>query len=154
MPGICRQLPTVAMNPEPKVSNSQRSRAGCAQCRRASRKCDEGKPICRRCARLSFSCDYRPRLVWKDVESDSPRPAPLRFASSREWRHQRTDPEAASHVNMPSPLSQIKRSLCSRRSSLPYPSTPTSSYLAPKVPDWKHIVDLNSIDFGLLDDCK
>lgn len=42
-----------------------RSRNGCAQCIRVSLKCDETRPICRRCERLGFACDYSPRFIWK-----------------------------------------------------------------------------------------
>ncbi|OJD15364.1 hypothetical protein AJ78_04369 [Emergomyces pasteurianus Ep9510] len=45
-----------------------RSRTGCSQCVNVSRKCDETHPICVRCRRLGFACDYTPRLIWKKVK--------------------------------------------------------------------------------------
>ncbi|KAF4425054.1 hypothetical protein F53441_14202 [Fusarium austroafricanum] len=36
----------------------QRSRAGCRTCREKKVKCDEIRPICRRCTRLNLVCDY------------------------------------------------------------------------------------------------
>ncbi|KAH7188040.1 uncharacterized protein B0J16DRAFT_412561 [Fusarium flagelliforme] len=49
-----------------------RSRNGCTRCVQVSRKCDEVHPSCGRCTRLSFACDYRPRLIWKPANFDSP----------------------------------------------------------------------------------
>ncbi|OJJ06541.1 hypothetical protein ASPVEDRAFT_75638 [Aspergillus versicolor CBS 583.65] len=42
-----------------------RSRTGCTQCVRVSIKCNEGHPICQRCLRLGFACDYSTRFIWK-----------------------------------------------------------------------------------------
>jgi hypothetical protein len=33
-------------------------------------KCDEGRPVCGQCSRLGHSCDYSPRLAFRD---DTPR---------------------------------------------------------------------------------
>ncbi|KAF4947673.1 hypothetical protein FGADI_10244 [Fusarium gaditjirri] len=38
--------------------STQRSRGGCQTCRVKKVKCDETRPICRRCIRLGFTCDY------------------------------------------------------------------------------------------------
>ncbi|KAI1617144.1 hypothetical protein EDD37DRAFT_46347 [Exophiala viscosa] len=46
--------------------SNRRSRFGCWRCRKASRKCDERRPVCNRCSRLSIQCEYRPRLVWTE----------------------------------------------------------------------------------------
>ncbi|KAF7548813.1 hypothetical protein G7Z17_g6807 [Cylindrodendrum hubeiense] len=44
-----------------------RSRTGCHTCRRRKVKCDETKPVCRRCARLSRPCDWSsPRSKRRD----------------------------------------------------------------------------------------
>ncbi|KAJ4128768.1 hypothetical protein NW765_013159 [Fusarium oxysporum] len=37
---------------------TQRSRGGCQTCRVKKVKCDETRPICRRCIRLELTCDY------------------------------------------------------------------------------------------------
>lgn len=37
---------------------TQRSRGGCQTCRVKKVKCDERRPICRRCIRLELTCDY------------------------------------------------------------------------------------------------
>ncbi|EWG55886.1 hypothetical protein FVEG_17614 [Fusarium verticillioides 7600] len=37
---------------------TQRSRGGCQTCRIKKVKCDETRPICRRCVRLELTCDY------------------------------------------------------------------------------------------------
>ena len=47
-----------------------RSRFGCWTCRTRKVKCDEGRPECTPCSRLGHSCDYNPRLTFKD---DTPR---------------------------------------------------------------------------------
>ncbi|KAG5766269.1 hypothetical protein H9Q72_005636 [Fusarium xylarioides] len=39
-------------------SRTQRSRGGCQTCRVKKVKCDETRPICRRCLRLELTCDY------------------------------------------------------------------------------------------------
>ncbi|KAH8815418.1 fungal-specific transcription factor domain-containing protein [Xylogone sp. PMI_703] len=57
--------------PEPK----KRSRNGCWPCKTRKVKCDEGKPSCLNCQRLSEKCDYSIRLNWegrgkKKPESD------------------------------------------------------------------------------------
>ncbi|KAF5625179.1 hexose transporter [Fusarium tjaetaba] len=38
--------------------STQRSRGGCQTCRVKKVKCDETRPICRRCIRLELTCDY------------------------------------------------------------------------------------------------
>ena len=55
------------------VSHSQippRSRFGCWTCRNRKVKCDEARPQCTPCVRLGHTCDYNPRLSFKD---DTPR---------------------------------------------------------------------------------
>nr|RBQ86899.1 hypothetical protein FVER53263_20934 [Fusarium verticillioides] len=42
--------------------SAPRSRSGCWTCRTKKVKCDEIRPVCRRCVRLKLSCDYAPRL--------------------------------------------------------------------------------------------
>lgn len=46
-----------------------RSRTGCWTCRTRKVKCDEGKPVCGQCGRLGHSCDYSPRLSFRDDTS-------------------------------------------------------------------------------------
>ena len=48
-----------------RSTSSQRSRFGCLRCKKASRKCDEKKPICSRCHRLDIDCNYDVRFIWK-----------------------------------------------------------------------------------------
>ena len=43
-----------------------RSRTGCWTCRTRKVKCDEGRPICGQCSRLGHTCDYSPRLSFRD----------------------------------------------------------------------------------------
>ncbi|KAK0126142.1 hypothetical protein ONS95_007761 [Cadophora gregata] len=47
-----------------------RSKSGCWTCRTRKVKCDEGRPTCGQCQRLGHSCDYNPRVSFKD---DTPR---------------------------------------------------------------------------------
>ncbi|KAK5195713.1 hypothetical protein LTR92_004654 [Exophiala xenobiotica] len=47
-----------------------RSRTGCWTCRTRKVKCDEGRPQCGQCSRLGHTCDYSPRLSFRD---DTPR---------------------------------------------------------------------------------
>ncbi|KAF5631084.1 C6 zinc finger domain protein [Fusarium tjaetaba] len=49
-------------SPTPLGRSGPRSRNGCWTCRTKKVKCDEIRPVCRRCARLKLSCDYAPRL--------------------------------------------------------------------------------------------
>lgn len=46
-----------------------RSRMGCWTCRSAKVKCDETRPACKRCERLSKQCDYAPRQPRNTVRS-------------------------------------------------------------------------------------
>ncbi|PYI01282.1 Zn(II)2Cys6 transcription factor, partial [Aspergillus sclerotiicarbonarius CBS 121057] len=48
------QSPKKNLNP-PKI---RRSHSGCRPCRRRGKRCDETKPSCRACARLSLECSY------------------------------------------------------------------------------------------------
>ncbi|KAJ9415787.1 tannase and feruloyl esterase-domain-containing protein [Fusarium oxysporum] len=41
-----------------RAPRTQRSRGGCQTCRVKKVKCDETRPICRRCIRLELTCDY------------------------------------------------------------------------------------------------
>ncbi|KAL4922134.1 fungal-specific transcription factor domain-containing protein [Aspergillus aurantiobrunneus] len=43
-----------------------RARTGCWTCRARRIKCDEGHPVCRRCARSNVSCGYGVRLIWHE----------------------------------------------------------------------------------------
>lgn len=54
----------------PRARLPPRSRTGCWTCRTRKVKCDEGRPVCGQCARLGHSCDYSPRLAFRD---DTPR---------------------------------------------------------------------------------
>ncbi|KAI9819039.1 MAG: hypothetical protein M1832_004081 [Thelocarpon impressellum] len=47
-----------------------RSRTGCWTCRQRKVKCSEERPACAQCARLNHTCDYNPRLSFRD---DTPR---------------------------------------------------------------------------------
>lgn len=38
--------------------------AGCAACLQQHKKCDEARPACQRCSRLSIPCDYSRNLRW------------------------------------------------------------------------------------------
>lgn len=53
----------------PRTRLPPRSRTGCWTCRTRKVKCDEGRPICGQCARLSHPCDYNPRLSFRDDTS-------------------------------------------------------------------------------------
>ncbi|KAI8652984.1 hypothetical protein NCS55_01281600 [Fusarium keratoplasticum] len=44
--------------PRNKKTDITRSRSGCARCRQKRRKCDEGKPSCRRCVSAMADCEY------------------------------------------------------------------------------------------------
>ncbi|KAF5610761.1 C6 zinc finger domain protein [Fusarium subglutinans] len=54
--------PSNATSPTPLGRSAPRSRSGCWTCRTKKVKCDEIRPVCRRCLRLKLSCDYAPRL--------------------------------------------------------------------------------------------
>ncbi|EXJ79209.1 hypothetical protein A1O3_08710 [Capronia epimyces CBS 606.96] len=54
----------------PRARLPPRSRTGCWICRTRKVKCDEGRPVCGQCARLGHTCDYSPRLSFRD---DTPR---------------------------------------------------------------------------------
>ncbi|KIV78327.1 hypothetical protein PV11_10054 [Exophiala sideris] len=54
----------------PRARLPPRSRTGCWTCRTRKVKCDEGRPVCGQCSRLGHSCDYSPRLAFRD---DTPR---------------------------------------------------------------------------------
>ena len=58
---------TIAL-PRPRLP--PRSRFGCWTCRTRKVKCDEARPECTPCARLGHTCDYNPRVTFKD---DTPR---------------------------------------------------------------------------------
>ncbi|CCH58853.1 hypothetical protein TBLA_0A10770 [Henningerozyma blattae CBS 6284] len=47
------------------------SKHGCAQCKRAHVKCDEIKPICRRCVKKNINCNYESNLLFKRVLNGS-----------------------------------------------------------------------------------
>ncbi|KAH9218950.1 fungal-specific transcription factor domain-containing protein [Leptodontidium sp. 2 PMI_412] len=60
-------------NPPPESRRSRippRSKSGCWTCRTRKVKCDETRPACGQCVRLSHTCDYNPRVSFKD---DTPR---------------------------------------------------------------------------------
>ncbi|EXJ96241.1 hypothetical protein A1O1_01367 [Capronia coronata CBS 617.96] len=54
----------------PRARLPPRSRTGCWTCRTRKVKCDEGRPVCGQCSRLGHTCDYSPRLAFRD---DTPR---------------------------------------------------------------------------------
>ncbi|KAH7224399.1 uncharacterized protein BKA55DRAFT_584555 [Fusarium redolens] len=54
--------PCDATSPMPLGRSAPRSRSGCWTCRTKKVKCDEIRPVCRRCVRLKLNCDYEPRL--------------------------------------------------------------------------------------------
>lgn len=54
----------------PRTRLPPRSRTGCWTCRTRKVKCDEGRPVCGQCSRLGHTCDYNPRLSFRD---DTPR---------------------------------------------------------------------------------
>lgn len=43
---------------------NERSRGGCIQCKQRRKKCDEAKPKCTACCRLSHECKYEKVLYW------------------------------------------------------------------------------------------
>ncbi|KAJ5235928.1 hypothetical protein N7489_006019 [Penicillium chrysogenum] len=59
-----------ALSAPPRIRLPPRSRTGCWTCRSRKVKCDEGHPQCNQCTRLGHTCDYRPRLAFRD---DTPR---------------------------------------------------------------------------------
>ncbi|KAL5332553.1 fungal-specific transcription factor domain-containing protein [Aspergillus crustosus] len=48
------------------MSTISRVRTGCWTCRDRRIKCDETRPVCRRCERLNIACGYGVRLIWHD----------------------------------------------------------------------------------------
>ncbi|KAL3451729.1 fungal-specific transcription factor domain-containing protein [Aspergillus insuetus] len=48
------------------MTSISRARTGCWTCRARRIKCDEGRPKCRRCARLNVECGYGVRLIWHE----------------------------------------------------------------------------------------
>ncbi|KAL4891715.1 sexual development transcription factor rosa [Aspergillus ambiguus] len=66
MPSLPEE-PTEDME-EPKTKANQRSRSGCFTCRVRRKKCDEEKPTCKSCSKLSLKCDYKPPKWWASVE--------------------------------------------------------------------------------------
>ncbi|KIW17714.1 hypothetical protein PV08_04909 [Exophiala spinifera] len=54
----------------PRARLPPRSRTGCWTCRTRKVKCDERRPECGQCSRLGHTCDYSPRLSFRD---DTPR---------------------------------------------------------------------------------
>ncbi|KAL3440602.1 fungal-specific transcription factor domain-containing protein [Aspergillus insuetus] len=78
----------------PQRAKRTRSRTGCWTCREAGYKCDEIKPECGRCTRLSIHCKgYGLRLKWqspqdlngrcRSTRDQSPTPTPARGLSLR-----------------------------------------------------------------------
>lgn len=65
---------------------STRSRTGCRQCRKVSRKCDEGRPLCSRCHRLGMECDYSRLLSWKPKHAKDQARIPLSLRQARTAR--------------------------------------------------------------------
>ncbi|OAL19112.1 hypothetical protein AYO22_10060 [Fonsecaea multimorphosa] len=53
----------------PRSRLPPRSRSGCWTCRSRKVKCDESKPICGPCARLSLNCDFNPRISFRNDTS-------------------------------------------------------------------------------------
>lgn len=52
--------------PSRRVQKAPRKRSGCGSCKSAHVKCSEEKPACKRCQRLTLSCQYEFRLVWEE----------------------------------------------------------------------------------------
>ncbi|KIW42503.1 uncharacterized protein PV06_06048 [Exophiala oligosperma] len=50
----------------PRARLPPRSRTGCWTCRTRKVKCDERRPECGQCSRLGHTCDYSPRLAFRD----------------------------------------------------------------------------------------
>ncbi|KAK6205330.1 fungal-specific transcription factor domain-containing protein [Scheffersomyces amazonensis] len=46
---------------KPRLKKRTYSRGGCVECKRRRMKCDEGKPFCHQCTRLSKQCVYPPK---------------------------------------------------------------------------------------------
>ena len=63
-------LGTPGTNVPPRTRLPPRSRTGCWTCRTRKVKCGEERPVCAQCARLGHTCDYNPRLSFRD---DTPR---------------------------------------------------------------------------------
>jgi hypothetical protein len=57
-------------NVAPRTRLPPRSRTGCWTCRTRKVKCGEERPACAQCTRLGHTCDYSPRLSFRD---DTPR---------------------------------------------------------------------------------
>ncbi|OAP62188.1 hypothetical protein AYL99_04391 [Fonsecaea erecta] len=53
----------------PRSRLPPRSRSGCWTCRSRKVKCDESKPVCGPCARLSLNCDFNPRISFRNDTS-------------------------------------------------------------------------------------
>ncbi|KAH7127952.1 fungal-specific transcription factor domain-containing protein [Dactylonectria estremocensis] len=72
------------------MKRSQRSRSGCWTCREDGYKCDEQKPFCGRCIRLSKTCQgYGIRLKWQKLRAPDSK-ATVRHLDS--FRIQNTSP--------------------------------------------------------------
>lgn len=62
----------------------RRTRTGCWTCREAGYKCDEQKPYCARCVRLSIGCKgYGVKLRWQDNNISTPHIRPRRATRKR-----------------------------------------------------------------------
>ncbi|RAH78496.1 C6 transcription factor rosa [Aspergillus japonicus CBS 114.51] len=50
------------------VKSYRRSRSGCFICRLRRKKCDETRPVCASCSKLSLKCDYKMPHWWQNPE--------------------------------------------------------------------------------------
>ncbi|KAI1482301.1 hypothetical protein F4774DRAFT_370830 [Daldinia eschscholtzii] len=72
-----------------------RSKTGCSSCRRRKVRCDETKPICNACTRLSLPCSYEPNRA-NSTETLRYR---VRFVNSRYTRSRVEDRNASSEAS-------------------------------------------------------
>ncbi|EXJ76002.1 uncharacterized protein A1O5_00510 [Cladophialophora psammophila CBS 110553] len=70
----------------PRSRLPPRSRSGCWTCRHRKVKCDETRPLCGPCSRLNLSCDFNPRVAFRDDTSRVlGRNADVTIAASPVW---------------------------------------------------------------------
>ena len=65
----------IRQNRPKRTKASMRSRTGCWPCKARKVKCDETRPVCKRCETYQMTCDYSIKLNWGDA---SPRDAQQR----------------------------------------------------------------------------
>lgn len=59
-------------NGRKRIATSPRSKTGCWTCRIRHKKCDEGRPVCKNCAKISLKCDqfYDPKPSYMTNEEE------------------------------------------------------------------------------------